>query len=53
MQSVKDLIIVKDLKKHFGQIKAVDGVDFVVREGESSLVFSDPMVLERAQRSEC
>lgn len=34
MQSVKDIIIVKDLKKHFGQIKAVDGVDFAVREGE-------------------
>ncbi|MGY5853747.1 MAG: ATP-binding cassette domain-containing protein [Candidatus Thorarchaeota archaeon] len=34
MLSDKDLIIVKDLKKHFGQIKAVDGVDFEVQKGE-------------------
>ncbi|MGY5859344.1 MAG: ATP-binding cassette domain-containing protein [Candidatus Thorarchaeota archaeon] len=34
MQSVKNIIIVKNLKKHFGQIKAVDGIDLEVRKGE-------------------
>ena len=34
MSSVEELIVVKDLKKHFRQIKAVDGVDFGVRKGE-------------------
>jgi len=34
LSSVNDVIIVKDLTKHFGQINAVDGIDFEVRIGE-------------------
>jgi ABC-2 type transport system ATP-binding protein len=34
MASVNDIITVKDLKKYFGQINAVDGIDFEVRKGE-------------------
>ncbi|PMP96415.1 MAG: hypothetical protein C0168_02410, partial [Candidatus Aminicenantes bacterium] len=32
--ALADIIVVRDLRKSFGQVRAVDGLSFSVREGE-------------------